>query len=338
MPVHVRECTTIGQEGGGPGLLLTVPSAGRASPRLRVEAASDLHFRFVAQGRPFAWASVREWWSEAAFVRDASAGVAAALPPITMPVLRAMDAEPRTDAWWSRWMRFFAEQLDASREGPLFGGLWGMTRGRFVPFEQAERYPCMPGMLDAEPPPVHSLERILQLPGAVFEGWTWPDIPEHQGALFPVRAPSPAEDGRVRAWRKRARDGTLPPVLLFYVHVLGKHLVVDGHDRAHAALLEGVEPPLCVLWPAQERYVFPHAVEDLERLHELSARQPELPWPEMLNRAAAMTYSWGSTHHAYLRAYQVRGGMKTWRDEVARRLEALRGEVEEDVAAYCLSA
>ncbi|MGB8939405.1 MAG: hypothetical protein WCD21_04060 [Streptomyces sp.] len=38
-----------------------------------------------------------------------------------------------------------------------------------------------------------------------------------------------ADDPRVKAYRKQARDGTLPPVLLWWVSGLDCHLVLDGH-------------------------------------------------------------------------------------------------------------
>jgi len=135
---------------------------------------------------------------------------------------------------------------------------------------------------------------------------------------------------------QRARDGTLPPVLALYLQVLGKYLILDGHDRAHAALIEGIDPPLCVLWPARARDVTTTDVAGLEKLHELSAAQPELPWPGMLNASAERIYHWRSTHYATLRGYPFFGGERAWHDEVSRRLESLRGDVDPVDVALCL--
>lgn len=60
--------------------------------------------------------------------------------------------------------------------------------------------------------------------------------------------PLSAEDApRVRAHRTHARDGTLAPVLLWWVTALDGWLLLDGHDRAVAALAEGRTPPCVVL-------------------------------------------------------------------------------------------
>ncbi|MFJ4525927.1 hypothetical protein ACIP4Y_34195 [Streptomyces sp. NPDC088810] len=57
------------------------------------------------------------------------------------------------------------------------------------------------------------------------------------------RMPDPG-DGRVKAYRKQARDGTLPPVLLWWVSGLDCHLILDGHAQLAAAIAESVSPPL----------------------------------------------------------------------------------------------
>jgi hypothetical protein len=54
-------------------------------------------------------------------------------------------------------------------------------------------------------------------------------------------------DSRVKAYRKQIREGTLPPVLLWWVSGLDCHLILDGHARLAAAIAESVEPPLLQL-------------------------------------------------------------------------------------------
>lgn len=334
MPVRITDCDTIGRDGGGPGLLIGV-SPRRGRPRTRAEAAPGLRFRFVAGDRAFAWARIGEWWDSAVFVRADDVDEPGVIPPITMPEIRAAGAEPRSAAWWAYWARFFVRALEASPNGPLFGGLWAMTRGRVAPFEQAELYPSIPGELEEEPPPAHSLGDIHRLPSVAYEVWTG-GAEVRCGAVFPRRGPSARDEGRVRAWRKRARDGTMPPALLLYLQALGKHLLLDGHARVHAALLEGVEPALSVLWPAREREVTAADAAQVELLHALSTKQPELPWPDMLNRTAGRLYHWRSTHYAQLRGFPIRGGEDAWRADVAARLGALRDEVDPGDVAFCL--
>jgi hypothetical protein len=63
----------------------------------------------------------------------------------------------------------------------------------------------------------------------------------------PLRAPSALDGARVKAYRKQARDGTLPPILLWWISGLCCHVLLDGHDRFAAALAEEREPSVLVL-------------------------------------------------------------------------------------------
>ncbi len=47
----------------------------------------------------------------------------------------------------------------------------------------------------------------------------------------------------MKAYRKHVRDGTLAPVLLWWVPFLDGWLILDGHDRAVAALAETAPRP-----------------------------------------------------------------------------------------------
>ncbi|MFE4687240.1 hypothetical protein ACFRNJ_41780 [Streptomyces sp. NPDC056721] len=65
--------------------------------------------------------------------------------------------------------------------------------------------------------------------------------------ILPLRPMPAADDSRVKAYRKQARDGTLPPVLLWWVSGPDCHLILDGHARLAAAIAESVDPPLLQL-------------------------------------------------------------------------------------------
>jgi hypothetical protein len=136
---------------------------------------------------------------------------------------------------------------------------------------------------------------------------------------MPLRAPSPEDDGRVKAWRKHARDGTLPPVLLTYFALVERWLVVDGHDRLQAALLEGREPPLLGLWSVTEIPM----VEDLSTLYRQDGamKAAELRLRAKPGDVDAVNRSLLRDHEqvhrlAVTRAFPLRGGAATWKAEV----------------------
>ncbi len=60
--------------------------------------------------------------------------------------------------------------------------------------------------------------------------------------VIPLRKSSSPDSGRVKWYRKLAREGCLPPIFLYHHVGLISWLVVDGHDRLLAARLEDIAP------------------------------------------------------------------------------------------------
>jgi hypothetical protein len=155
------------------------------------------------------------------------------------------------------------------------------------------------------------------------EEWGYGEPAKRSGALLALRAPSAESDGRVKAWRKHARDGTLPPVLLLYFHLAGKWLVVDGHDRLHAALLEGLAPPLLGLWPVVET-----ALPEEAHTREAALRSAETilraqVTPGMVDSTNKLLVRTHQTHRraTATRAWWLAGGAPAWHREVLARRE-----------------
>ncbi|MER7479579.1 hypothetical protein ABTX60_18400 [Streptomyces sp. NPDC126510] len=147
------------------------------------------------------------------------------VPPLRAGVGRALSGSPE------RWAHRFARYLIDSPGSPLHDGRWLLScesplqRWRPAASSHAEYWRSMlveghpDGYIDWFP---HSTS---------FE-------------VLPLRPMPGPGDGRVKAYRRQVREGTLPPVLLWRVSGLDCHLILDGHARLAAAIAESVEPPL----------------------------------------------------------------------------------------------
>lgn len=121
------------------------------------------------------------------------------------------------------WPHRYALWLEKTELGPLHHGRWRLT----------SRTTFAPGVWDRD--------LVKDWPDATLEllcGGGWHGV-------LPLRPLSAPEAPRVKAYRRHAREGTLAPVLLWWVSFLDGWLLLDGHDRAAAALAEG-ERPACV--------------------------------------------------------------------------------------------
>jgi len=69
---------------------------------------------------------------------------------------------------------------------------------------------------------------------------------------------TPYEDsGRVKFWRKKVKEGTLPPIVLMHLSQLSNSIIIDGHSRLMASILENVPPKLIILYPTIEQEIKP---------------------------------------------------------------------------------
>ncbi|NEC91069.1 hypothetical protein [Streptomyces sp. SID12501] len=149
------------------------------------------------------------------------------VPPLRADVVRALAGSPE------RWAHRFAQYLDGP-DSPLHGGRWLLShespfrRWRHADVSHGEYWSSM--LVDGHP-----------------DGYLDWFLHSHSWEVLPLRPMPDADDSRVKAYRKQAREGTLPPVLLWWVSGLDCHLILDGHARLAAAIAESVDPPLLQL-------------------------------------------------------------------------------------------
>ncbi|WP_430383069.1 hypothetical protein [Streptomyces sp. P10-4] len=130
-----------------------------------------------------------------------------------------------------RWAHRLASHLLDAPGGPLHEGRWLI----------APESPLLRGNHGRRPEAEYWREMLVEGHPDGYIDWF-----VHNGSweILPLRPMPDVGDGRVKAYRKQARDGTLPPVLLWWVSGLDCHLVLDGHARLAAAIAESTAPPL----------------------------------------------------------------------------------------------
>jgi hypothetical protein len=191
------------------GVEIDVPDD-RPRGALRIESGEGWRARLVLDGRPIAWARAAPWRWEYAWAAPSPVPTLALVPPIRSSDARATDLDA--------WPRSFAERIVASERSWLAPGRWAVAA---VPDDVAR-----------------GLDRAVDVPPSFVERYGYAG----SATVVPLRRPSAVDAARVKAWRKHARDGTLPPVLLGWVGLLDVYVILDGHDRLLAARLERIPP------------------------------------------------------------------------------------------------
>lgn len=178
-----------------------------------------------------------------------------------LPPLRAASMREPGD-----WRHRYARWLEEAPDGPLHAGRWGLTaRASFAPGIWTEDF-------------------VRDWPDCVLEllcGGGWHGV-------LPLRPLSAPDAPRVKAYRKHALDGTLAPVLLWWVSFLDGWLILDGHDRAVAALAEGREPACVVLARLPDEAEWRRTADEIT---EARAARPAGPAPGPGQAALARAYA-----------------------------------------------
>ncbi|MER5297469.1 hypothetical protein ABT382_36485 [Streptomyces pharetrae] len=170
-------------------------------------------------------------------------------PPLRADVGRALAGNSQ------RWAHRFARYLVDSPDGPLHEGRWLLScespfRGwQHTGTSHAEYWSSM--LVEGHPDG--------------YIDWFAHNV---SWEVLPLRPMPGADDSRVKAYRKQVREGTLPPVLLWWMSGLDCHLILDGHARLAAAIAESVEPPLLQLHRTVPRDDLAARVHDAVRLYE----------------------------------------------------------------------
>jgi hypothetical protein len=255
-------------------------------PALHLQAAAGGHLRLVGPHGPILWGLVDRGSYGVDIVR--------ARPPTlhVLPPIRAADVEPE-------WTRHVATQLCASSSTPLGRG----------------RHHLLATTPDLDLRPKH-LDALVAQDDDFFFDWDG----GYLGLLLTRRLSAP-DDGRVKMWRKRAREGALPPLVTWWCRGLFAHILLDGHDRVHAALLEGKQPEVVVLADVTAR-----ARTDID-----DGKQAALDLagtldtiPSEASRAFAMNTilraEWDPRAEWRLATpgFPLEGGVERWEDEVRR--------------------
>jgi hypothetical protein len=253
------EIRDLGLWDGSAALLVDGGTSPPRRPVVHLQAASTGLLRLVGANGPLLWGLVESGWWSVDIVRAATASHT--LAPIRVDEAESAPGDAGSREHTSWWTRRFAEQLCASTNTPL-------ARGRqsvLAPMSSIASAPASDSIADWHR---HRWEHIALRPSDLdalreqrdsFE-LDWDH--DYLGVLL-TRPLSDDEDGRVKSWRKRARERRLPPILVWWCRGLYSHVVLDGHDRLLASLLEGISPVCVVLAD-----VTAHAANDVDARRE----------------------------------------------------------------------
>lgn len=168
------------------------------------------------------------------------------IPAITSPDVESFK-QNNPENLYQYWANFYAKALLKSSTTFLKQGSW-----RILP-SLTDRSQDLPTYNPLGYPYRHNqviLQRFSPIKTFVKEqsliDFVWGIMADDDSIFFLKNLPE-ADSGRVKFWRKKIRENACPPLLVWYQPHLHAYLLVDGHARFQAHLLENLEPKILAI-------------------------------------------------------------------------------------------
>ncbi len=157
--------------------------------------------------------------------------------------IRSSDIEKRKYLEGSKkfksWSKYFIQSLNRIENHFFREGKWIITAFHFSFWQHLnDTYEVNKSSYD--------IRMYDALNTDIFQYISWWDTPYEDVEFIGLHTVD-EDSGRLKWWRKKAKEGTLPPVLFYYISGLGSYILLDGHYRLKAAQLEDIRPDAILL-------------------------------------------------------------------------------------------
>ncbi|BCQ70378.1 hypothetical protein PEQA60_43680 [Pseudomonas sp. Eqa60] len=324
--------------GNWSGLGVEVEPGSTDKPPLYLRTGANARIKLMHHDMPLFWATLARDHGGVWLVRNPLADGAECrlLAPIDSPTVEqhaALAPELRIRAW----SRYFVSRLSESARHFLTPGFW-LAQGLLPePSSTASgldhwRFTSVIDPLTHVPNwHLYGEDFLDNLQPQTLE---WIDWWHGGGKLIGLHRVDP-EAGRLKWWRKKAREGSLAPILLWYVGGLASYVVIDGHYRLQAAIAENLAPSFIVLSATRERGFAPslehqqRIMDSLRKRGDAVPRNPALS-TENLNRVLIQAFDDRPQYRSATPAWAGNEPESQWCDEVRQCLggQGLADEVD----------
>lgn len=329
------------QQGQWAGLSIEVNRPRQGRPPLHLLSGNNCRLKLMLNDIPLLWATIATSYYGAWLVRNPQPVQLDLLP---VAAISSADVEHHAhlppEQRIKAWSRYFITQLLAHQADFLYPGHWVArpmlptvargNRGERLSgwyFSTQEEVSCHLPQWSARGAGI--LDNVQPSPAKWLDWDLGPVIGLHTVDLLA---------GRLKWWRKKAREGSLPPILLWYVGGMCSYVIIDGHYRLQAALAENVQPSFIVLSSTEASPTELSADAQQRVLRSLllqSEKNPDFDTRTMnqvlINAFDDRPYHWPGTH-----AWAGIASDREWRDEVTRFLQD-QGATDdlEDILGRC---
>lgn len=252
-----------------PGFAVNVESDTELKPNIHLQTGGDHRIKLVNGDSTVFWATILDDYG-GVWVSKSFDGVEKSNMPIRP--ITSLDIESRRDLtgaeWLKSWTRFYLDELTSNSASFLYEGRWLFTVCKPIERKVEWIYTQTYKSQKHEETHVYEVKDCIKDEKLEYVDW-WVS---GSGKLINTRHPD-GESGRVKWWRKKVKEERLPPILAWYLNCLDAYIIIDGHDRLLASIIEDKPPEIIVAYSAHE-IEFPHDESVRHKIvHSIEQRQ-----------------------------------------------------------------
>ena len=263
-------------DGSVAGLMLNVSSPPDIRPSIQIISGNNGRIKLVNGDNTLLWATPALGY-EGIWVINPQRQTNTELPVI--PPITSEDIQFRIhlaeEEKLKSWCRFFADRAAQSDSTFLYSGHWLLTALYPHPTEQyrardrLHHNPIDQWIFKDRGPTDSHFPRWAIYGAGLLDTFShravqWVDWWDWNGGVIALHQVD-EYSGRLKWWRKKAREGTLPPVFVWYLRCFDAYLIMDGHYRLRAAMLEHIAAEFIVISSVNEL----HYAMDQERQKQI---------------------------------------------------------------------
>ena len=181
-------------------------------PAIRLLSGNNMRMKLVKDDQTLFWATISKDFWDISVIRTFEETARSIGNISSHEIEKRKDLTPEEK--YKSWSRYFTEELIKNDNHFLYNSLW-ILKG-YKTNTRSLQYSCI-YIEEDNSAIIHTGE------------WDW-------SLLFSRQVDK--DSGRMKWWRKKARENSLPPVLAWFIPSIGDYWIIDGNYRLQAALLE----------------------------------------------------------------------------------------------------
>ena len=216
---------------------LEIEIEGATKPAIRIVAGSDLKFKIQHNAIPLAWGRIASDYYGCWYLRNQfewNKDEAPIAPITSSDVERSLEYQSEQERL-KYWSIFFLDSLSKSSSSILYNGIWELS--------VAQHYENINPSLNSKNWKIFNPEEVFYPQRPVWIDWDF----GNDLRLLSLKSQPSEDNGRMKWWRKKVREGACPPILAWFISSLDSLVIIDGHCRMRAYELESSKPTVLVL-------------------------------------------------------------------------------------------